>query len=71
MLILAGILIGLYGLAVLLGDREPDGTVREGVAGAKRRRSKRWGWGVRTTSVQSRGVYLASHPQDREKPHRL
>jgi hypothetical protein len=42
MLILAGVLIGLYGLAVLLGDREPDGTVREGVAGAhKRRRSKR------------------------------
>jgi len=38
MLILAGVLIGLYGLAVLLGDREPDGTVREGVAGAKRRR---------------------------------
>jgi hypothetical protein len=32
MLILAGVLIGLYGLAVLLGDREPDGTVREGVA---------------------------------------
>ena len=41
MLILAGILIGLYGLAVLLGDKEPDRTVREGVAGAKRRRSKR------------------------------
>ena len=38
MLIFAGVLIGLYGLAVLLGDREPDGTVREGVAGAKRRR---------------------------------
>ena len=31
MLILAGILIGLYGLAVLLGDREPDGTVRESI----------------------------------------
>jgi hypothetical protein len=38
MLILAGILIGLYGLAVLLGDREPDGTIREGVAGARKRR---------------------------------
>ena len=38
MLILAGVLIGLYGLAVLLGDKDPDGTVREGVAGAKRRR---------------------------------
>jgi len=38
MLILAGILIGLYALAVLLGDREPDGTVREGVAGARKRR---------------------------------
>jgi len=38
MLILAGILIGLYGLAVLLGDREPDGTVREGMTGAKKRR---------------------------------
>jgi hypothetical protein len=32
MLILAGILIGLYGLAVLLGDREPDGTVRESIS---------------------------------------
>ena len=31
MLILAGIFIGLYGLAVLLGDREPDGTVRESI----------------------------------------
>ena len=31
MLILAGVLIGLYGLAVLLGDREPDGTVRESI----------------------------------------
>ena len=42
MLILAGVLIALYGLAVFLGDREPDGTVREGLAGArKRRRSKR------------------------------
>ena len=38
MLILAGVLIGLYGLAVLLGDREPDGTVGEGVAGARKRR---------------------------------
>jgi len=38
MLILAGILIGLYALSVLLGDREPDGTVREGVAGARKRR---------------------------------
>jgi len=32
MLILAGILIGLYGLAVLLGDKEPDGTVRESIS---------------------------------------
>jgi hypothetical protein len=31
MLILAGVLIGLYGLAVLLGDKEPDGTVRESI----------------------------------------
>jgi hypothetical protein len=31
-LILAGIFIGLYGLAVLLGDREPDGTVRESIS---------------------------------------
>ena len=31
MLILAGGLIGLYGLAVLLGDRESDGTVRESI----------------------------------------
>ena len=38
MLILAGVLIALYALAVFLGDREPDGTVREGIAGAKRRR---------------------------------
>ena len=38
MLILAGVLIGLYGLAVLLGDREPDGTIREGVAGARKKR---------------------------------
>jgi len=41
MLILAGVLIGLYGLAVLLGDKEPDGTVREGVAGAHKRRQSR------------------------------
>jgi hypothetical protein len=41
MLILAGVLIGLYGLAVLLGDREPDGTVREGVAGARKRRGSK------------------------------
>ena len=41
MLIVAGALLGLYGLVVLLGDKEPDGTVREGIAGAKRRRSKR------------------------------
>ena len=41
MLILAGALIGLYGLAVLLGDREPDGTVREGIAGAIKRRQSR------------------------------
>ena len=42
MLILAGVFIVLYALVVLLGDREPDGTVREGIAGArKRRRSKR------------------------------
>ena len=32
MLILAGVLIGLYGLAILLGDREPDGTVRESIS---------------------------------------
>jgi len=32
MLILAGVLIGLYGLAVLLGDREPDGTVRDSIS---------------------------------------
>ena len=38
MLILAGVLIGLYGLVVLLGDREPDGTIREGVAGARKKR---------------------------------
>jgi len=31
MLILAGVFIGLYGLAVLLGDKEPDGTVRESI----------------------------------------
>ena len=30
-LILAGVLIGLYGLTVLLGDREPDGTMRESI----------------------------------------
>jgi hypothetical protein len=41
MLILAGVLIGLYGLAVFMGDREPDGTVREGIAGAKRRRQSK------------------------------
>ena len=39
MLILAGVLIGLYGLAVLLGDREPDGTVRESIS--TRRKSLR------------------------------
>jgi hypothetical protein len=38
MLILAGVLIVLYALVVLLGHKEPDGTVREGIAGAKRRR---------------------------------
>ena len=38
MLILAGVFIVLYALAVFLGDKEPDGTVREGIAGAKRRR---------------------------------
>ena len=38
MLILAGVLIALYALAVFLGDKEPDGTVREGIAGAKKRR---------------------------------
>jgi len=31
LLILAGIFIGLYALAVLLGDKEPDGTVRESI----------------------------------------
>lgn len=32
MLVLAGVFIGLYGLLVLLGDREPDGTVRESIS---------------------------------------
>ena len=41
MLVLAGVFIGLYGLLVLLGDREPDGTVREGIAGATKRRQSR------------------------------
>ena len=36
MLVCAGILIGLYGLLVLLGDREPDGTIREGIAKRKK-----------------------------------
>lgn len=35
-LILAGILIALYGLAVLLGDREPDGTVRESISSRRK-----------------------------------
>jgi hypothetical protein len=41
MLVLAGVFIGLYGLLVLLDDREPDGTVREGIAGAIKRRQSR------------------------------
>ena len=35
-LILAGVFIALYGLAVVLGDREPDGTVRESISSRRK-----------------------------------
>jgi small neutral amino acid transporter SnatA (MarC family) len=36
-----GVLLVIVAMGMVLSDKEPDGTTREGIAGAKRRRSKR------------------------------
>lgn len=40
-MIVFGVLLIIAALGMVLSDKEPDGTTREGIAGAKRRRSKR------------------------------
>lgn len=40
-MIALGALLVLIALSMVLSDREPDGTRRDGIAGAKRRRSRK------------------------------
>jgi small neutral amino acid transporter SnatA (MarC family) len=40
-MIALGVLLVLVALSMVLSDKEPDGTTRDGIAGAKRRRSRR------------------------------
>ena len=40
-MICIGVMLVLVALVIVLPSTEPDGTTRDGIAGAKRRRSKR------------------------------
>ena len=40
-MIVFGVLMVIVAMGMVLSDKEPDGTTREGIAGAKRRRSRK------------------------------